>query len=154
MNNAIFSICADMMCLVTVSGDKSGSIANGFGRRCLNQVSRHRKYFTHEILSPSLGKIHGGRTVARRRGASNIDDAELRGRFLENSVTEEAMAAKLKVGSLKIVPETWPKRCKPKRRAARVPAWRTGSMRLLSELSARFLACAPCTFAPGRIPKR
>jgi len=97
-----------MMYLVTVSGDKTGSIANGFGRRCLNQVSRHRKYFTHEILSPSLGKIHGGRTVARRRGASNIDDAELRGRFLENSVTDEAMVAKLKVGRLKTITETWP----------------------------------------------
>jgi hypothetical protein len=108
MNNAIFSICADMMCLVTVSGDKTGSIANGFSRRCLNQVSRHRKYFTHEILSPSLGKIHGRRTVSRRRGASDIDDAELRGGFLENSVTEEAMAAKLKVGPLKIIAETWP----------------------------------------------
>src|SRR5437016_1310237 len=109
MNNAIFSICADMMCLVTVfSGDKTGSIANGLGRRCLNQVSRHRKYFTHEILSPSLAKIHGGRTVARRRGASDIDDAELRGRFLENSVTEETIAAKLKVDLPKIIAETWP----------------------------------------------
>jgi hypothetical protein len=97
-----------MMCLVTVSGDKTGSIANGFGRRCLNQVSRHRKYFTREILSPSLGKIHGGRTVSRRRGASDIDDAELRGGFLENSVTEEAMVAKLKVGPLKIIAERWP----------------------------------------------
>jgi hypothetical protein len=48
-----------------------------------------------------LGKIHGGRTVARRRGASDIDDAELRGRFLENSVTDEAVVAKLKVGELK-----------------------------------------------------
>jgi hypothetical protein len=37
-----------------------------------------------------------------------IDDAELRGGFLENSVTEEAMAAKLKVGPLKIIAETWP----------------------------------------------
>jgi len=63
-----------------------------------------------------LGKIHGGRTVARRRGASDIDDAELRDRFLENSVTEEAMAAKLKVGPLKTIAETWPKKSKPRRR--------------------------------------
>ena len=46
--------------------------------------------------------------MARRRGASDSDDAELRDRFLENSVTEEAMAAKLKVGPLKIIAERWP----------------------------------------------
>jgi hypothetical protein len=103
----LVTISGDNIYLVTVSGEKTGSIANGFGRRCLNQVSRHRKYFTHEILSPSLGKIHGGRTVARRRGAFDIDDAELRGGFLENSVTEEAMAAKLKVSPLKIIAERW-----------------------------------------------
>jgi len=38
--------------------------------------------------------------------------------------------------------------------AVRVPARRTGRMSLLSELSARFLASAPCTGASGRIPKR
>jgi hypothetical protein len=57
------------------------------------------KIFHTRILSPSLGKIHGGRTVSRRRGASNIDDAELRGGFLENSVTEDAMVAKLKMAA-------------------------------------------------------
>jgi hypothetical protein len=60
--------------------------------------------------------------VARRRGVSNIDDAELRGRFLENSVTEEAMAAKLKVGSFKIIAETWRKKASQCAGAVRVPA--------------------------------
>jgi len=50
------------MRLVTVSGDKTGSIANGFGRRCLNQVPAtenisHTKYCRHRWAKSTVGVL-------------------------------------------------------------------------------------------------